>query len=322
MRDAVNSPVAPDPASIATITVTYNADLEILWRQQAQLAAASLRILVDNASIAASHDRLRALADAAGAELIVLPVNIGLAAAINIGLRRIRERGLAIRAILLLDQDTEPGPNGLHVLQRAHDALQSRFGSDIALNPALIDADTGLDHGFHVIRGPRWSRIRRLDDRDDPVACASLNCSGTFASTAVFDRVGGMDESFFLDMLDAEWSFRAAASGVRLLGVPAAHFTHRMGQRGLRVWLFGWRVFPYRSPWRNRLVVRNTLRLLGRRYAPAVWKLWALPKLLLTFGAHALFDRDRGAQLRAMLRGAGDALLGRPVAVPPRDASA
>ena len=162
--------------------------------------------------------------------------------------------------------------------------------------------------------------MRRLAG-DRPVDCAGLNCSGTLAGVATFDRVGGMDESFFLDMLDAEWSFRAAAMGVRLLGVPATHFIHRMGQRSLRVWLFGWRVIPYRSPWRNRLVVRNTLRLIGRRHAPAVWKLWAVPKLLLTMAAHGIFDRDRAAQLGAMLRGVGDAVLGRPAVPPARGAA-
>lgn len=320
------SPAVPpdkhgDPLSIASITVTHDPDGAILRRQQMQLAGAALRIVVDNASAVAAQAGLREIVAAAGSELLALPANIGLAAAINVGLRHVREHHPAVQAILLLDQDTEPGASGLAQLQGAYIALRREFGPEIALNPALVDADTGVDHGFHAIHGLRWVRVRRLAG-DRPVDCAGLNCSGTLAGVATFDRVGGMDESFFLDMLDAEWSFRAAAMGVRLLGVPATHFIHRMGQRSLRVWLFGWRVIPYRSPWRNRLVVRNTLRLIGRRHAPAVWKLWAVPKLLLTMAAHGIFDRNRGAQLGAMLRGVGDAVLGRKVAVPPRDADA
>ncbi len=310
--------VGSDGGTIATITVTYNPDLDILLRQQQQLTMAAVRYLVDNASAAHSQRKLGEVAAASRSDLRMLPTNIGLAAAINIGLRLVREEHPNVTAILLMDQDTEPGPDGLVSLGRAYDALRKRFGSEIALNPALIDSETGLSHGFHTIRGLRWARIRRLDDNPEPVMCASLNCSGTLASVETFDRIGGMDESFFLDMLDAEWSFRAAANGVRLLGVPATHFIHRMGQRSLRVWLFGWRVIPYRSPWRNRLVVRNTLRLIGRRHAPAVWKLWAVPKLLLTMVAHGLFDRNRGTQLGAILRGMGDAMLGRPVVPPAR----
>lgn len=310
-----------DRLPIAAITVTHDPDAPILRRQQEQLDGAALRVVVDNASAGSAQAGLRDIVNTSGSELLALPTNIGLAAAINVGLRHVRERHPWVQAILLLDQDTEPGASGLAALERTFVALRSEFGPDVALNPALVDADTGVDHGFHAIRGLRWVRVRRLDGAR-PVACASLNCSGILTGVATFDRVGGMDESFFLDMLDAEWSFRAAANGVRLLGVPATHFIHRMGQRSLRVWLFGWRVIPYRSPWRNRLVVRNTLRLIGRRHAPAVWKLWAVPKLLLTCAAHGIFDRDRAAQLGAMLRGVGDALLGRPVAVPPRDAGA
>lgn len=306
------------PVAVATITVTHDPDLAILRRQQQQLGAAALRVVVDNASAAATQAALRELAAGAGATLHALPANAGLAAAINIGVALVRERQPRVQAVLLLDQDTEPGPGGLQGLWQAYAALGGHAGAALALNPALVDADTGVDHGFHAIRGLRWARIHRLDGAGGPVECAGLNCSGTLVDLATFERVGGMDESFFLDMLDADWSFRAAARGVRLLGVPQVHFLHRMGQRSLRAWLFGWRVIPYRSPWRNRLVVRNTLRLLGRRHAPAVWKLWALPKLLLTFAAHALFDRDRGAQLAAMLGGVGDAILGRPVQPPRR----
>jgi len=302
---------------IASITVTHDPNGGILRRQQLQLADAALRVVVDNASAAAALAGLRELVAETAAELLALPGNIGLAAAINVGLRHVRERHPSVQAILLLDQDTELGATGLAALGHAYVALRHEFGPDLALNPALIDADTGVDHGFHAIRGLRWVRVRRLDGVN-PVACASLNCSGILAGVATFDRVGGMDESYFLDMLDAEWSFRAAAQGVRLLGVPATHFIHRMGQRSLRVWLFGWRVIPYRSPWRNRLVVRNTLRLIGRRHAPAVWKLWALPKLLLTMAAHGIFDRERATQLGAMLSGVADAVLGRAVVPPAR----
>ena len=163
MSPAVTPDERGDPLSIASITVTHDPDGAILRRQQMQLAGAALRIVVDNASAGAAQAGLREIAAATGSELVALPANIGLAAAINVGLRHVRERHPSVQAILLLDQDTEPGATGLDQLERAYVALRREFGPEIALNPALVDADTGVDHGFHAIHGLRWIRVRRLD---------------------------------------------------------------------------------------------------------------------------------------------------------------
>lgn len=51
------------------------------------------------------------------------------------------------------------------------------------------------------------------------------------------------------------------------------------------------------------LLFRNAVILMRRNYVPAVWKAWAVAKLLVTFAVHALCDPRRRAQSREMLRG-------------------
>jgi rhamnosyltransferase len=183
------------------------------------------------------------------------------------------------------------------------------------VGPVLVDVDTGVEHGFHQARGWRWTR--RFPDSLEPLPVDNHNGSGTLVATDLFLALGGLASDFFIDHVDTEWAFRVLASGHRLYGVPGVRFRHRMGVRGIRYWLFGWRVWPYRSPLRHYYLFRNSIRLLRASYVPAVWKAWAPVKLLLTAIVHGLFDRRRGEQLRQMGRGLAEGWRTAPPGSPP-----
>lgn len=127
--------------------------------------------------------------------------------------------------------------------------------------------------------------------------------------------LGCIDEGLFIDHVDTDWSFRLLASGHRLYGVPQASFLHRMGDRATRLWFFGWRVCPVRSPHRHRYLFRNAVLLHRRSYVPCIWKVWAVVKLGLTMVVFALAGPRRLAQGGNMIAGAWDGLLGRPGAL-------
>ena len=178
-----------------------------------------------------------------------------------------------------------------------------------AVGPHLLDAVIRASHGFHVIKGWRWSRVNPVPG--ELVNCATLNGSGTLMSLATALESGGMDEGLFIDLIDADWSFRLKERGFELYGVSDSVFSHRMGDRTTRIWLLGWRTWPVRSPLRHRFLFRNGIILLGRRYVPLVWKVWAIPKLILTAIIFAVSGPDRSAQLKAMLSGLIDGVMGR-----------
>lgn len=288
-------------ASLATVTVTYHPDLAILRAQLEQLSGDALRIVVDNASPPPLRAGLRALTTEFGAELVESTDNVGLAAATNIGIARALAAGR--ERVLFLDQDTEPGEGGVLALCEAHDRLRKADARPACIGPRLVDASTGLDHGFHQLRGWRWVRVWPGASESALVRCANLNGSGTLAPREILDALGGLEGDFFIDHVDTEWAFRVLANGFGLYGAPGVVFRHRMGERTWRFWWWGWRIWPYRSPLRHRYLFRNAMRLMRRPYVPRVWKGWAIAKLAMTFAAHGLFDAARGPQLRAMASG-------------------
>lgn len=288
---------------LATITVTYNPDLTILEAQLRQLPPLALRVVVDNASDAATREALGRLCADHGAVLVANAENLGLATGLNLGARRALQLAPDLAYLLLLDQDTEPGLGGVETLVSAYEALLEQGYPAGCAGPRLVDAHTGLQHGFHCITRWRWLRRFPPATQTEPVRLANLNGSGTLIPAPIYRELGGLDDALFIDHVDTDWSFRVLAAGYALYGIPQVAFTHRMGEASVRFWLFGWRVWPSRSPRRHYFLFRNAVILMRRNYVPAVWKAWAVAKLLVTFAVHALCDPRRRAQSREMLRG-------------------
>lgn len=287
---------------LGAIVVTYHPALQSVEALLGALPGDVRVVVVDNASSAADVAQIEQLLAARNGALLVRNAqNRGLAAAINQGAAAFGDQ--APEFLLLLDQDSVPRPGAVAALLEA--LLQLEAGGDEVgcVGPRLIDPATGLEHGFHAIRGLRWVRIFPKPGERRPVRCANLNGSGTLLRSRVFMTLGGLDDGLFIDHVDTDWSFRVLDAGMTLFGVPGAVFDHSMGERGLRFWLLGWRVWPMRSPARHYFLFRNAVRLLRRRHVPLVWKAWATVKLVATLLIHVMFDDKRWPQAKNMMKG-------------------
>lgn len=292
----------------ATVTVTFDPEVAVLLRQLQALPPGCLKVIVDNASSPEARAQIAAMADRVPNVCCVWnQTNLGLAAAINAGVRTVRDRASDIPLVLLLDQDTEPRPDSCSALREGFERLRREGRSVGGVGPVLVDPDTGLQHGFHQCTRWRWHRVYPGLGAA-PVPCASLNGSGTLVEVALFLAVGGLDESLFIDHLDTDWSFRVVATGHGLWGIPSAVFDHRMGQAGKRLWFFGWRTWPQRSARRHYFLFRNAVVLMRRSYVPRVWKTWALVKLAATALITLASGPQRGEQMSSMIRGVADAV--------------
>lgn len=285
----------------------------MLRTQLLALPVESLKIIVDNASDLNTRDALRNLTSIIpNAHLVENNENAGLAAALNQGVAIARQLRPDAKWCLLLDQDSEPKAGSIPALLAGMENLLRRGIKVGAVGPTLIDAASGLPHGFHQASRWRWRRIYPAVGTTEPVPCTNLNGSGIVAPIDSMLAAGGLDAALFIDHVDTEWSFRLLADGYTLWGIPNAVFIHRMGEASLRYWLFGWHVWPRRSPERHYYLFRNAISLMQRPYVFRVWKFWALIKLLLTLILHAMFDAQRQAQLSNMVKGIAAGLRATP----------
>ncbi|UUD65611.1 glycosyltransferase [Pseudomonas seleniipraecipitans] len=297
-------PVIQEPATLATVTVTFNPSQPELFAQLNALPTCSIKVIVDNASQPQYLAEIESLAHHfPNVFLIRSEVNLGLAAAVNRGAQWLTILESKPEFLLLLDQDSEPRLGSIEALVLGFKSLQAAGNKVGCVGPLLEDPDTDLTHGFHQSTRLRWTRTYPQPGSLSPVRCANLNGSGTLLPLALFEQLRGLDESLFIDHVDTEWSFRVMAHGYELWGIPKAIFKHSMGQKSTRFWLFGWRVWPVRSPQRHYYLYRNAITLMKRSYIPTVWKTWAFAKLLLTASVTAIMGPLRGQQLAHMCKG-------------------
>lgn len=299
-----------DSTAVCAVIVTYqpndDALIALLDAVTPQVGAV---VVVDNASDgvwqqAIEHSR----PDVA---LLRQPCNVGLAVAQNAGIDWARTHGC--RYVLLLDQDSEPGAGMVVALLKALQALSAEHKVG-AVGPRFHDRREDRDAPFVRVGFPRSQKLWCEIDAQC-IACDFLISSGALIPLDVIDQVGAMDAGLFIDNVDMEWSFRARAKGYALYGVCAATMHHHLGDQR-RALPLGMGNIVVHGPPRLYYMMRNRLRLYGMRQTPVVWIAQDAPRVLVKLLLFGVLIGPRWRNLRFMLRGLWDGLMGRQGACP------
>ena len=227
--------------------------------------------------------------------------NIGLGAAYNLAARWAREHGAT--HLLLLDQDSVPASGMVAALMEGF----KRPGPVAAVGPLWRDSRTRED-GFFVRLAP-WGARKYQPAAGEIVPVDFLISSGSLISLAALADIGLFDESLFIEHVDTDWALRARAKGYRLYGVANARLDHALGEAALTASPLGLRrrFFLYK-PERNYYLLRNSIALWRRHYAPWRWVLHDFRRTILLMVFHGLFVPPRLIRLRAMLRAVRDGI--------------
>lgn len=287
--------------SVVAIVVTYRPDgvvaqeLALLGRQVARV------LVVDNGS---EPETLRVLPSAV--ELIRLQENKGIGAAHNVGIERARELGAT--HVVLMDQDSLPKSDMVERLLAAEQALLARGEKVGAVGP--VYHDPRLSKSWPFFRMWRFGVRGHACAGSGVVPCDFLITSGTLIRMQVLDDLGPMNDAYFLEHIDTEWSLRARFAGYGLYGVCDARMDHHLGDDTVAVPLTGRRVQLY-QPYRHYYLFRNSVLLWRERHAVLPWKLNEIKRLLSRLIFFPIFVPPRMQRLRYMLLGLWDGLLGR-----------
>lgn len=202
-------------------------------------------IVVDNDSQDGSAEMVRR--EFPQARLIANTANLGFAAACNQGMRIARGR----RYVLLLNPDTVVPPETIgrmvKVAERRTDAAVVGcrvLNSDGSLErtcfrfPSLLNI---VISALYLNRLFPWSRFfgrefmtywARDDERDVDVVTGSF----MLVRQAAVERVGLMDERYFMYVEEADWCYQFERAGWGRVFSPAAHITHLSSGSSKQVW--------------------------------------------------------------------------------------
>jgi rhamnosyltransferase len=296
--------VSAPAKGVVAVIVTYRPDAARVERiLQALTGDVSAVVIVDNGSDDIPEERWRGSFPAL--VLRRLAANRGVAVAQNVGVAEARQLGAL--QVLLLDQDSIPAPGMVPALHAALEALAARKMRAACVGPQLRRWGSSQAEGFTRVG---WLSFDKVIS-DAATECDFLIASGSLIPVAMWDEVGGMEECFFIDLVDTEWCLRARSRGLRIYGIAGAFLEHTLGEPGRHASLGEGLRLARHEPVRYYYMFRNTLLLWRRPYVPlkiVLFQLKWLVGLFLVFGVLGVFGGRY--ELRMMLRGITDGLRG------------
>jgi rhamnosyltransferase len=289
---------------LATI-VSYEPDRDALGHLVETLCAGGVDVLiVDNSESETGRVSAQAVAAAFGADFVGNPLNVGVAAAQNVGLRLAGERGMPY--VLLLDQDSTLRVDTVGRLVGALARLREAGEPVAAVGASFVDPRSGYEAPFAQLRHVRMNKLRPAPGA--PAECDVLISSGCLLALDAVERVGLLDESLFIDYVDFEWCVRAQSAGFKVFGVADATMDHTIGDASITV--LG-RVITLHSPVRNYYFIRNALLFARKPYLTLRWRIHLLYRVVAQFALFGLLCPQRLRRTGWMLRGLWDGARGR-----------
>jgi len=257
-------------------------------------------VVVDNGSSAEELAPLRAAAAALDFELIENGDNLGIAAALNLGVHR--AQALGDTYVLLLDQDScvegSSGDKGFVA------TMLQAFAASPSQDRLAILVPRYIDRRFGHVLQPYLAANGLLE---------ASTTSGSLFPLSLFDHAGYFAEELFIDGVDYEFSLRVRSLGYTIEECPQAILLHSPGSPTYRRFLGSkpFQVSNY-SPIRRYYQERNRI-WIARRY----WRSFS-PFLLSQFliglkdlAKIVVAEDDKRTKLSFFFRGISDGVRGR-----------
>lgn len=291
-------------SKIASIIVTYNPNIDALKKQiERLLAQVQLIIIVDNGSDNSSKLTSELLNYKIQNKIIAFENgdNKGLGFAQNKGIEiAITEKATHV---LLLDDDSLIEENFISNLLSDYEELLNTGIKVGAIGPTYYNEETGEQYPITKYVGPF---IDRKLPKEKPVEASFLIASGCLIPTSVLVEVGFMNEDFFIDYIDVEWSFRAISKGYKLFATPKAQMNHIIGER--RASVLG-RKISLHSPLRKYYLFRNSIFMIKCSYISTGYKIREIIFNFLRFIVYLALSNEKKKYVKYTFRGYLDGLL-------------
>jgi rhamnosyltransferase len=236
--------------------------------------------------------------------IVELELNLGVAAALNRGFEWALQNGFD--AVISFDQDSRPVVGMVRKLQNAWLNAVVQTPNLGAIGPATVDHQSGQD--MFTFAPYNWSRHRFLPSQNKTYVVDHLITSGCLTPCAVWQDVGPMTESLFIDWVDNEWCARARLKGYQLLMDGGTKMTHSIGEVSRPLL---WRRFHLHKPLRHYYLLRNALLIAQQSKFDLGWRMHHILYALRVIVASLLLGNQKLSRLCYAWRGLVHGLIGR-----------
>lgn len=240
--------------------------------------------------------------------LITNTENLGLGKALNQGMHFLIRQGYSW--VATFDQDSLPSDTFLKDLRSVIDKYSNPEQIGI-LAPSIFERS---------LRRSIASSGEKL--AQFLIAVPTVITSGSLTNTRAFELVGGFEESFFIDYIDHNFSFRLRKQGFLVAECPGVRLEHRLGDSRPHQVLFKRFFATHHSPLRRYYITRNRVQFYKEFFFidPA----WVLVDFIYMFKELIkiiLAESQKTQKLKSVIQGFYDGMVGRTGPFPSGDPS-
>lgn len=189
-------------------------------------------------------------------ELIELGDNLGIAKAQNIGIQFAIKHNADI--FIFFDQDSEIENGFLESL-----ISPLNLSEPLVTTPVFFDKRDGFR--FPSYRFTKFGLLKKVIDTNGDYNVDVIISSGSATNRKTIELVGLMNEDYFIDFVDTEWSLRCKSKNVPIKVISNAKMIHAIGEKSIDLKIF--RLFVH-SPTRTYYKVRNSFLFFNNKNVP------------------------------------------------------
>ena len=199
---------------VAAIIVSYNPDSNLFDSINLLLNQVEKVIIVDNGSKDKYVKYIKSINEDK-IEIILNKENLGIATALNIGVRKALENGY--EWILTMDQDSKASPDMVKKMFNVYNSINREERKDIlSIFPNFVD-----------------ERIQSIEENSNMNSYEYVDAditSGNLLRKEVFEKVGFFDDSLFIDLVDTDFCMRLNEKGIKMIKIRDAVLYHSLGE--------------------------------------------------------------------------------------------
>ena len=199
---------------VAAIIVSYNPDSNLFDSINLLLNQVEKVIIVDNGSKEKYVKYIKSINEDK-IEIILNTENLGIATALNIGVRKALENGY--EWILTMDQDSKASPDMVKKMFNVYNSINREERKDIlSIFPNFVD-----------------ERIQSIEENSNMNSYEYVDAditSGNLLRKEVFEKVGFFDDSLFIDLVDTDFCMRLNEKGIKMIKIRDAVLYHSLGE--------------------------------------------------------------------------------------------
>jgi rhamnosyltransferase len=287
--------------SICAVIVTYHPAAELSENVAALLEQVDEAVIVDNGSGAAAKELLESLDGYPKVSVIYNRENLGIASALNIGVRHAKAAGH--QWVATFDQDSKATSGMIKTMLQVYDTYPEKE-KVASLSPRYQNQSTGQITSSRS-KNPGRDALRYAE-------VLVVITSGNLIKASVFDAVGYFNESLFIDHVDSEFCLRCASQGYKILEVSDAILLHRTGAPVQHRFLGKLRTTSNHGVLRRYYIARNGIYVYKKfAFTYPLWVANDAYRFLKAMIMLMLFETDKRQKLAAIIRGVMHGLSGR-----------